>query len=96
VVADEGSHLVARLRVAFRQATGRPLASGGEDGHEAYTDASMISALTGSRSCTVFGPGAPDQAHVADEHVTLADLRTAARVVEALVSGWGERGAGPG
>jgi succinyl-diaminopimelate desuccinylase len=88
VVADEGCHLVTRLRAAHERALGEPLASGGEDGHEAYTDASMISALTGSDSCTVFGPGAPAQAHVADEHVSLAEVRAATRVLEALVDDW--------
>jgi succinyl-diaminopimelate desuccinylase len=85
VVADEQSPLVLGLRAAFLAETGRPLDHGGEDGHEAYTDASMVSALTGSRSCTVWGPGHPSQAHVADEHVTLADLETAERVAARLV-----------
>jgi succinyl-diaminopimelate desuccinylase len=85
VVADERSPLVRGLRAAFLAETGRPLEHGGEDGHEAYTDASMVSALTGSRSCTVWGPGHPSQAHVADEHVTLADLEIAERVAGRLV-----------
>ncbi|MGH3277089.1 MAG: M20 family metallopeptidase [Streptosporangiaceae bacterium] len=85
VVADEGSPLVQGLRAAFSGVTGRPLEQGGEDGHEAYTDASMVAALTGSGSCTVWGPGHPSQAHVADEHVDLDDLETAQRVVGRLV-----------
>ena len=85
VVADEQCPLVRGLRAAFAAETGRPLEQGGEDGHEAYTDASMVSALTGSRSCTVWGPGHPSQAHVADEHVTLSDLATAERVAGRLV-----------
>jgi succinyl-diaminopimelate desuccinylase len=91
IVADDDCHLVSRLRSAHERATGESLASGGEDGHEAYTDASMIAALTGSDTCTVFGPGAPAQAHVADEHVSLAEVRTGTRVLEALVAGWGAR-----
>ena len=85
VVADEVCPLVQGLRTAFIAETGRPLEDGGEDGHEAYTDASMVAALTGSRSCTVWGPGHPTQAHVADEHVTLDDLETAERVAARLV-----------
>ena len=48
----------------------------------------MISALTGSRSCTVFGPGSSDQAHTADEYVAISDLETAARVLEKVVADW--------
>ena len=87
VVADETCPLVRGLRVAWEEETGQPLEHGGEDGHEAYTDASMVAALTGSTSCTVWGPGHPSQAHVSDEHVTLTDLDTARRVLARLVSG---------
>jgi succinyl-diaminopimelate desuccinylase len=85
VVADEDCPLVRGLRAAYLAETGTPLEHGGEDGHEAYTDASMVAALTGSRSCTVWGPGQPSQAHVSDEHVKLAELHLAQRVLGHLV-----------
>jgi succinyl-diaminopimelate desuccinylase len=85
IVADEACPLVRDLRAAYLAETGEPLEHGGEDGHEAYTDASMVAALTGSRSCTVWGPGQPSQAHVSDEHVALAELETAEQVVGRLV-----------
>ncbi len=88
VVADEGSPVVRVLREAFAGVTGAPLASGGADGHEAYTDASMIAALTGSRSCTVWGPGSTDRAHVADEWVAIDDLALACRVLEEVGRRW--------
>lgn len=88
VRAAEDAPVVAGLRAAYREVVGRELASGGADGHEAYTDASMVSALTGSRSCTVFGPGSSDQAHTADEYVRIADIETAARVLERAVVEW--------
>lgn len=88
VRAAEDAHLVRRVRTAFRAVTGRDLASGEADGHEAYTDASMIAALTGSDSCTVFGPGSSDQAHTTDEFVAVAEIETAGRVLEQLVADW--------
>jgi succinyl-diaminopimelate desuccinylase len=84
VVADETCPLVQGLRQAYQAELGRPLQHGGEDGSEAYTDASMVAALTGSRSCTVWGPGHPSQAHAADEHVTIEELRAAQRVLARL------------
>jgi succinyl-diaminopimelate desuccinylase len=88
VVADETCPLVRGVRTAFEAETGRPLQQGGEDGHEAYTDASMVAALTGSRSCTVWGPGHPSQAHAADEHVQLEEVETARRVLARLIRDW--------
>jgi succinyl-diaminopimelate desuccinylase len=88
VRAADDAHIVRRLRDGFRDVTGHVLESGGADGHEAYTDASMISTLTGSTSCTVFGPGSSDNAHTADEYVDISDLETAARVLERVVADW--------
>ncbi len=88
VKASEDSIIVTRLREAYQQVTGRPLETGGADGHEAYTDASMIAALLDSDSCTVFGPGSSDHAHTADEFVALEEIETACRVMEVLVRAW--------
>lgn len=85
VEAPETSPLVVALARAFARVVGRPLESGGADGHEAYTDASIVSVLTGNPHCTVWGPGSTDLAHVADEYVPVADLEVAARVLRALV-----------
>jgi succinyl-diaminopimelate desuccinylase len=88
VRAADDAHLVTRLRGAYEDVTGSELASGGADGHEAYTDASMIAALTGSTSCTVFGPGSSDRAHTADEYVEIDEIEVAARVLEKMVADW--------
>lgn len=88
VRADEGSRIVSGLRSAYRSETGQLLPHGGDDGHEAYTDASMVAALTESTSCTVFGPGSTDQAHTADEYVPISDLDLAGRVMERLIGRW--------
>jgi succinyl-diaminopimelate desuccinylase len=91
VVADPDARIVQGLRAAWEDVhDGERLPQSGEDGHEAYTDASMIAALTGSKTCTVWGPGLPRHAHVADEHVTVEQLETAVRVLERLVAQWGE------
>ncbi len=88
VRAEESSKIVSGLRSAYGAETGHQLAHGGDDGHEAYTDASMVAALTGSTSCTVMGPGSTDQAHTADEFVPIADLDLAGRVLWRLARDW--------
>jgi succinyl-diaminopimelate desuccinylase len=88
VRAAEDAHVVSRLRDAYQAVTGRALETGGADGHEAYTDASMIATLTGSATCTVFGPGSSDQAHTADEYVDVEDIEVVTRVLEELVDRW--------
>lgn len=86
VRASEHSKIIRALRTAYLREVGEELQSGGADGHEAYTDASMVAALTGSDSCTVFGPGTTDRAHAADEFVPIADLDCVARVLWSLVT----------
>src|SRR5262249_6313757 len=88
VRAAEDAHIVERLRDAYHQLTGEALASGGAGGPEAYTDASMSSALTGSTTCTVFGPGSSDVAHTADEYVELQDIEIASRVLDGVLERW--------
>jgi succinyl-diaminopimelate desuccinylase len=88
VRAAEDAHVVALLRSAYEAVTGGSLQRGGADGHEAYTDASMIATLTNSANCTVFGPGSSDRAHVADEYVEVEDIEIASRVLEEMVERW--------
>ena len=88
VRAADDAHLVTSLRRAFRLVTGEEIGVGGPDGHEAYTDASMVAALTGSDSCTVFGPGSSDVAHTVDEFVPLADIELVGSVLSAMVAEW--------
>ncbi len=85
--ADE-SLIVSGLRSAYLKEVGDSLPQGGADGHEAYTDSSMVAALTGSKSCTVFGPGSTDVAHTADEFVPIADLDLVSRVMWRLSQDW--------
>ena len=86
--AAEDATIVRGLRHAYQTVCGRPLASGGADGHEAYTDAAMIAALTGSQSCVAFGPGSSDIAHTADEFVPLSDIDTVCKVIGELIGNW--------
>lgn len=88
VRASDNAPIVTGLRRAYREALGTEIQTGGADGHEAYTDASMVAALTGSSSCTVFGPGSSDMAHTADEFVPIDDIDQAARVLDLLVRNW--------
>jgi succinyl-diaminopimelate desuccinylase len=88
VRADDDALIIRALRDSYLQETGHPLPQGGDDGHEAYTDASMVAALTGSTSATVFGPGSTDRAHTADEFVPVADLDLVSRVMWRMVSQW--------
>ena len=88
VRAAEDSPIIKGLRAAYLAELGQPLPQGDDDGHEAYTDASMVAALTGSSSCTVFGPGSTDRAHTADEFVPIADLELVSKVMWRMVSDW--------
>lgn len=88
VRAAESSQIVQGLRKAYRTEVGSDLPQGGSDGHEAYTDSSMVAALTGSTSCTVFGPGSTDVAHTADEFVPISDLDLVSRVIWRLAQEW--------
>ncbi len=88
VRASDDSPIVKGLRAAYLNQTGNHLPQGGADGHEAYTDSSMVAALTGSKSCTVFGPGSTDVAHTADEFVPIEDLDLVSRVMWRLSQDW--------
>lgn len=88
VRASDDSKIVSGLRSAYLSEAGTELPQGGDDGHEAYTDSSMVAALTGSTSCTVFGPGSTDVAHTADEFVPIADLDLVSRVIWRLADNW--------
>lgn len=88
VRASDDSQIVSGLRSAYSSEVGSELPFGKDDGHEAYTDSSMVAALTGSKSCTVFGPGSTDRAHTADEFVPIADLDLVSRVMWRLVQNW--------
>lgn len=86
--ASDDSLIVRSIRRAFHDITGSEIPIGSNDGHEAYTDASMVAALTGSKSCTVFGPGSTDQAHTADEFVSIDDLDLVSQVLWKMVVDW--------
>ena len=88
VRASDDSPIIRSIRNAYREETGHEAPFGGDDGHEAYTDASMVAALTGSKSCTVFGPGSTDQAHTADEFVPIADIDLVSRVLWRMAEQW--------
>ena len=88
VRASEGSHIIKSIKTSYRNIVGHEVPMGGNDGHEAYTDASMVAALTGSTSCTVFGPGSTDQAHTADEFVGIDELEVVSKVLWDMVANW--------
>lgn len=88
VRASDESKIVSALRASYEIQTGKTMPFGGDDGHEAYTDSSMVAALTGSKSCTVFGPGSTDKAHTADEFVPIADLELVSKVLWHMAENW--------
>lgn len=88
VRASDESKIVSALRASYENQTGKTMPFGGDDGHEAYTDSSMVAALTGSKSCTVFGPGSTDKAHTADEFVPIADLELVSKVLWHMAENW--------
>lgn len=90
VRAGDAAPIIKGIRASYKKIAGSEVPVGGNDGHEAYTDASMVAALTGSESCTVFGPGSTDQAHTADEFVSIAELELVSNVIWDLVANWRE------
>lgn len=86
VEAPTESPLVLTIRRAFKEVTGNAVGVGGSDGHEAYTDASIVSVLTSNPHCTVFGPGSTDVAHTSDEYVDVEDIRVAYEVLQRVVT----------
>ena len=88
VRASDESKIVTALRASYESQAGKQMPFGGDDGHEAYTDSSMVAALTGSKSCTVFGPGSTDRAHTADEFVPIADLELVSKVIWQMADNW--------
>lgn len=88
VRASDTAPIIKGIRASYKKIAGSEVPVGGNDGHEAYTDASMVAALTGSESCTVFGPGSTDQAHTADEFVSIAELELVSNVIWDLVANW--------
>lgn len=85
VEASADSPLILAVQRAFKEVTGREIGIGGADGHEAYTDASIVSVLTQNPHCTVFGPGSTDAAHSVDEYVDVEDIYIAYEVLRRLV-----------
>lgn len=78
VEARPDSPVLAAFSEAFRRVTGRDVERAG---FPAYTDAAIISAMTGNEHCILFGPGHMEQAHTADEYVLVDEVETAARVL---------------
>lgn len=51
----------------------------------AYTDASVVQAMTGNKRCLVFGPGRLAQAHTIDEYVLVEQIEKSALVLDGVV-----------
>ena len=51
----------------------------------AYTDASVVQAMTGNPRCLVFGPGQLAQAHTIDEYVVVEQIEKSALVLDGVV-----------
>jgi acetylornithine deacetylase/succinyl-diaminopimelate desuccinylase-like protein len=51
----------------------------------AYTDASVVQAMTGNTRCLVFGPGRLAQAHTIDEYVPVDQIEKAALALDGVV-----------
>lgn len=78
VEARADSPVLAAFTGAFRQVTGREVVKAG---FPAYTDAAIVSAMTGNEHCVLFGPGHMEQAHTADEYVPVEEVEIAANVL---------------
>ncbi|MHB8926124.1 MAG: M20 family metallopeptidase [Bacillota bacterium] len=78
VETDPASPVIDGCKSAFAAVTGTKMKVAG---FPAYTDAAIISAITGNPHCALFGPGRLEQAHTIDEFVSPAELETAAAVL---------------
>jgi len=53
-----------------------------------FTDASVLTAVTGGAPLVVWGPGTPAAMHAVDEHVELAEVQQAAAAFAAVLHRW--------
>jgi len=72
------SPVISAFQEAYRTVTGREIKIGG---FPAYTDASIISSMTGNPHCVLFGPGRLEQAHAIDEFIPTKELLIAEEVL---------------
>ena len=64
---NENSPLISALMDTYQEVTGNPLERGGEDGHEAFTDFSVLGAGLQNYDGIVWGLGETNCAHTVDE-----------------------------
>ncbi len=76
--APPSSPVISAFQDAYRTVTGREVKLGG---FPAYTDASIISTMTGNPHCVLFGPGHLEQAHTIDEFTPTKELLEAETVL---------------
>ena len=81
VERDSDSRLLASLEAASKEATG---AAAPIDIFTGYTDTAVMAAATGNLEFLSYGPGSLEVAHKPNEHVPVADLVRARRVLSQL------------
>lgn len=86
--------LVTTLLDCRAEVLGERAASRRAGAFEATSDATYLEAA--GIPCAVFGPGTIRNAHAMDEHVELAELRDAARILARMILDWCGTGEAPG
>ncbi|MCD7907073.1 MAG: M20/M25/M40 family metallo-hydrolase, partial [Clostridium sp.] len=81
VEKDDASPLLAALRRACAEVTGREAQVGSFNG---YTDTAVIAGTLGNRNCMSYGPGSLELAHKPNEYVPFEDVRRCELVLARL------------
>ena len=84
IEAPPSSPVITAFQNAYHAVTGREVKIGG---FPAYTDASIISYMTGNPHCVLFGPGHLEQAHTIDEFISTKELLEAEKVLTEAAKG---------
>lgn len=83
VEKDDASPLLAALRRACAEVTGREAQVGSFNG---YTDTAVIAGTLGNRNCMSYGPGSLELAHKPNEYVPFEDVRRCELVLARLAA----------
>jgi len=71
VLLDENAEIIQYLTKSFRKVMGKDPVHAG---YVAYTDAAVVSLLTGNKTSICFGPGSLEQGHTIDEWVPVNEI----------------------
>jgi succinyl-diaminopimelate desuccinylase len=81
---NENSPLILALQDTYQEVIGKPMERGGEDGHEAFTDFSVLGPGLENFDGVVWGLGETNCAHAVDEWMGVDAIRDTAVILKKL------------